>query len=76
MLEEINADRQKHAKKPFDDDDGNGTLETKTETKSTSDPESGLFHKGEHKNALHIPPIRHAIKTILFYTLRLPRKHT
>ena len=49
LLEEINADRQKHAKKPFDDDDGNGTPETKTETKSTSDPESGLFHKGEHK---------------------------
>ena len=49
LLKEINADREKQGKKPFDDDDGKGNFETKTETKSTSDPESGLFHKGEHK---------------------------
>ncbi len=51
--EEINADRLAHGKKPLknkDDDDtpdsgGNG----KTIAVSTTDPQSGLFHKGEHK---------------------------
>jgi len=49
LIEEINADREVRNKKPFDDDGGPKTPEIKTETKSTSDPESGLFHKGEHK---------------------------
>ena len=48
-MEEINADREIHGKKPFDDDNGPKAPEIKTETKSVSDPESGLFHKGEHK---------------------------
>ena len=58
--EEINRDREEHGKKPLkdkkdddEDDNGNGGAasggETKEITKSTSDPECGLFHKGEHK---------------------------
>ena len=48
LMKEINEDRAAHDKKPFSDDDSQPP-ETKIETKSTSDPESGLFHKGEHK---------------------------
>ena len=60
--EEINRDREEHGKKPLkdhkdDDDEGNkgnggtstGKGETKEITKSTTDPECGLFHKGEHE---------------------------
>lgn len=54
---EIDEDREMYAKKPFDrdddqDNDGDGTPpapKTKTVTKSTTDPECGLFHKGEHE---------------------------
>ena len=55
LKEEINNDRAEHGKKPLknkDDDDnhpssgGSGGKEIKI---STSDPESGWFHKGEHK---------------------------
>lgn len=46
LLKEINEDREEDGKKPFDDDD---TPEMKEITVSKSDPESGLFHKGEHK---------------------------
>lgn len=52
LMEEINADREQHGKKPFDDDDNNGSekpVEEKSVTESTIDPESGVFHKGEHK---------------------------
>lgn len=51
LMEEINADREAHGKKPFkdDDDDPPKPPETKEITESTTDPESGLFHKGEHK---------------------------
>lgn len=52
LMEEINADREQHGKKPFDDDDHNGSekpVEEKSVTESTTDPESGVFHKGEHK---------------------------
>ena len=51
LMEEINADREAHGKKPFKDDDGDPPKppETKEITESTTDPESGLFHKGEHK---------------------------
>ena len=51
-MEEINADREQHGKKPFDDDKKDGGTkadEDKTVTESTTDPESGVFHKGEHK---------------------------
>ena len=46
LMEEINEDRDKHDKKPFD---GPKPPEDKEITESTTDPESGLFHKGEHK---------------------------
>ncbi len=51
---EINKDRKEHDKKPLkdkDDDDDNGStaVETKEIKQSTTDPESGLFHKGEHE---------------------------
>ena len=62
--EEINRDREEHGKKPLkskkdadDADDetngnGGGTAggeETKEITRSTTDPECGMFHKGEHE---------------------------
>jgi len=52
---EIDEDRSAHGKKPLDRDDNSddgGTPpvpKTKTVTKSTTDPECGLFHKGEHE---------------------------
>ena len=56
LKKEINEDRNAHGKKELkekdsDDDDsnpggGSGTKEIKT---STTDPDSGWFHKGEHK---------------------------
>ena len=51
LLEEVNADREAHGKKPFskDDDDKPKPPEEKTIIESTTDPESGVFHKGEHK---------------------------
>jgi transposase len=55
LKEEIQKDREEHGKKPLKDKDddpkdppitgGDG----KTEKVSTTDPESGWFHKGEHK---------------------------
>ena len=61
LKKEINEDRERHGKKPLkgkeednDDDNnpsvGSGTPEEKTIKVSTSDPESGWFRKGEHKN--------------------------
>ncbi len=48
LREEINADRLAHEKKALKEqfDDKNPE---KTITKSTSDPDCGIFHKGEHK---------------------------
>ena len=65
LRKEINEDRENHGKKPLKDKDddnkpdggsgGNDTPEQtakkeKTIKSSTSDPESGWFHKGEHKS--------------------------
>lgn len=47
LREEINADREAHSKKPFDDDDA--PPPSREVKESISDPESGLFVKGEHK---------------------------
>lgn len=49
--EEISKDREVHGKRPLkkDDDDEPKPPETKQIKKSTTDPESGLFHKGEHE---------------------------
>ena len=68
LMEEVNADREEHGKKPFRDDDDNNEppkhskpdkntsrkklarrKKMKTVTKSVTDPESGLFVKGDHK---------------------------
>lgn len=48
---EINTDREEHGKKPFDNNDddnsGDSVMEEKEVKQSTTDPESGLFQKGE-----------------------------
>ena len=54
LKKEIDADRVAHGKKPLKDkdeppQDGNGSGGTKEIKGSTTDPESGWFHKGEHK---------------------------
>ncbi len=52
LMEEINRDREAHGKKPLkehDEDDNNTPPATKEVRVSTTDPESGLFHKGEHE---------------------------
>lgn len=46
LMKEINEDREAHGKKPFDD---NKPPKEKEVTVSTTDPECGVFHKGEHK---------------------------
>lgn len=53
LMEEINEDREAHGKKPFDDS-GNDKKppEEKIINESVTDPESGVFHKGEHKRCL------------------------
>ena len=68
LMDEVNADREAHGRKPFDDDNDHPTSPKKpkdntskkklarrkkekkrTATKSVTDPECGLFVKGEHK---------------------------
>ena len=57
LREEIDKDRKEHDKKPLKDkdnsNDNDGTPSSgkseKTVKTSTTDPESGWFHKGEHK---------------------------
>lgn len=46
LLEEVNAEREKNGKKPFDNDK---PPKEKVICESTTDPDSGVFHKGEHK---------------------------
>lgn len=48
LREEINQDRIENGKKPLKDKDDDDQGE-KQITVSTTDPECGLFHKGEHK---------------------------
>ena len=48
-MNEINEERESNGKKPFD---GPKPLEEKEETVSTTDPECGVFHKGEHKKCM------------------------
>ena len=47
LRQEVNQDRINHGKAPFDDPPASEP-ETVTLTKSTTDPDSGLFVKGEH----------------------------
>jgi transposase len=50
LREEINTDRAAHGKKPLKDkDDDDPGSPGKEITVSTTDPECGLFHKGEHE---------------------------
>ena len=50
LAEEINRDRAEHGKKPLkDDDDNDDEPPAKNIKQSATDPECGLFHKGEHK---------------------------
>lgn len=49
LMEEINEERQAQGKKPFDDNGDTQPPKEKTVTESTTDPECGLFHKGEHR---------------------------
>lgn len=46
LMDKINEDREEHGKKPFD---GPKPPEKKIVNESVTDPESGVFHKGEHK---------------------------
>ena len=50
LKEEINKDREDHNKKPLKEKDDNNDRGNHSIKKSTTDPESGWFHKGEHKN--------------------------
>ena len=49
LFDEVNKDREEHGKKPFSDDSDKKPPEEKETVVSTTDPESGVFHKGEHK---------------------------
>lgn len=49
LREEVNEDRESHGKKPFN---GDPPPEEKTVTESTTDPDCGVFHKGEHKKCM------------------------
>ena len=85
LKEEINTDREEHDKKPLKDKDDNdnndngtgGNVPVKEEKQSTTDPESGWFHKGEHKQVF-----AYAIETacdtngwILGYTVNKGNQH-
>jgi Transposase and inactivated derivatives len=50
IMEEIGKDREAHGKKPLKDNDDDDTPPpTKNIKASATDPECGLFHKGEHE---------------------------
>lgn len=80
LQKEINKDREEKGKKPFDDDDDDSeadAVEEKETTMSTSDPESGLFHKGEHKivYAYSAQTVCDAHGWILGYTVHPGNEH-
>ncbi len=49
LQKEIEKDREEHRKKPPKPPKDSGDPPTKTVKQSKTDPECGLFHKGEHK---------------------------
>ena len=49
LEEEINKDRESHGKKPLKNEDPSDPPVMKNSKQSKIDPESGLFHKGEHE---------------------------
>lgn len=53
LRKEINEDRIAHGKEPFNEKDDDDPKAGKKEIdQSTTDPDSGMFHKGEHKKDL------------------------
>lgn len=55
LMEEINEDRESHGKKPLKDNNDKDNTEPckeKIVNESTTDPDSGVFHKGEHKKCM------------------------
>lgn len=49
LMKEVNEDREAHGKKPFGKGKGGRGDGQREITVSTTDPESGMFHKGEHR---------------------------
>ena len=52
LRQEVNAEREKLGKKPIEDENNDDTPKgggTKEQTVSTTDPDSGMFVKGEHE---------------------------
>ncbi len=51
LREEVNEERAKLGKPPVEeeDDDGHGGGGTTEQVVSTTDPECGMYHKGEHE---------------------------
>ena len=52
LYDEVNRDREEHGKKPYSDDSDKKPPQEKETVASTTDPESGVFRKEEHKKAL------------------------
>ena len=86
LKEEINKDREEHGKKPLkdndDEDDNNGGGDAgggklKEKKVSTTDPESGWFHKGEHKDvfAYSVEAASDEHGWILGYTIHPGNEH-
>ena len=93
LKEEINADRIAHGKAPLkerpvdndddhkDDDDhtggSGGQIEMKEQKQSETDPESGWFHKGEHKEvfAYSVQAACDESGWILGYSIRPGNEH-
>lgn len=66
LFEEVNKDREEHGKKPFDDNNDGTPPKEKEITISTTDPDSGIFHKGSIRNALRMKHILPVISITLF----------
>lgn len=82
LREELNADRESHGKKPFDFDDDNdkgskSNNDMYEKKVSTTDEESGWFHKGEHKSvfAYNIEVACECQGWILAYTVHPGNEH-
>ena len=70
LLEEVDADRAAHGKKPLrkdDDDDDPKPPEEKRIIESTTDPDSGVFHKGEHKKCFAYEAHAISVSFLLIY---------
>ncbi len=51
LRKEVNAEREALGKEPYDDDDSSGGS-TVEKAVSTTDPDCGVYHKGEHEKQL------------------------